>query len=112
MFDHSAWTDPFKIEEAHPGIERRVLAVTDELMTVHYTVAEGAVFPAHEHETTHQSVHVIEGEIELFGDHERTLGRGDSFVVGPGVEHGIEGVAPRSEIIDTFSPPIERYARR
>lgn len=110
MFDLATWTDPFKVEEAYPGIERRVLAFNDEMMTVHYTVERGAEFPAHEHETTQQSVYVLEGEIELFGEHETTLAEGDSFVVGPNVEHGVRGVAPRSELIDSFSPPIAEYA--
>lgn len=101
--------EPFKHETAYEGIERRVLAFTDDLMLVHYTVAEDAVFPSHTHDETHQAVYVIEGEIELFGDNEATLAAGDSFVVGPGTEHGVRGRASRSQLIDAFAPPIAEY---
>lgn len=108
-FDATTRTNPAKIDRPYEGIERRVLSYTDEMMLVHYTVAEGGVFPEHEHEETVQAVYVIDGRVELTGDHERTLAGGDSFVVQPGVRHGIEGVAPRSQLIDAFAPPIERY---
>lgn len=107
-----SWDDPFKTEQPYKGITRRVLAFTDELMLVHYTVEEGAVFPVHEHDVTHQAVFVLEGELELVGDRTRRLTAGDSFVVGPGVEHGIEGVARETRIVDAFAPPIDRYAER
>jgi quercetin dioxygenase-like cupin family protein len=54
-------------------------------------------------------VYVLEGAVELFGDYETVLEQGDSFIVGPGVRHGIRGVAEHTEIVDTFSPPIEAY---
>lgn len=107
--DITAWSDPFKIEQAYEGIERRVLSFTEELMLVHYTVEAGATFPEHEHEETHQAVYVIAGQIELFGDHEATLDPGDTFVIGPGERHGIRGTADESQVIDAFTPPIGDY---
>lgn len=104
------WDEPFKTEQAYEGIERRVLSFDDEVMMVHYTVEEGAVFPEHEHEETRQTVYVVEGAIELFGDHERVLEAGDTFIVGPGVRHGVRGVAEHTELVDTFAPPIADYA--
>ncbi|QIO20907.1 cupin domain-containing protein [Haloarcula sp. JP-L23] len=105
------WDNPHRIEQAYEGIERRVLCVDEETMQVHYTVEAGAVFPEHEHAETKQTVYVVEGAIELFGDHERTLEAGDSFIVGPGVRHGVRGLADRTELLDTFTPRIERYVR-
>jgi quercetin dioxygenase-like cupin family protein len=110
QFDRTEWSDPHRVEPAYEGIERRVLSFTDDLMLVHYTVEKGAVFPEHEHEETHQAVFVIEGELELFGDREATLSAGDSFVVGPGIRHGIRGVAEQTTVIDAFAPPISEYA--
>lgn len=106
------WDDPFKVEEAYEGIERRVLAHDERQMLVHYTVAEGAEFPEHEHDETYQSVFVIEGAVELFGEREARLEAGDSFVVEPGVRHGIRGAAPETKLIDAFTPPIGEYAER
>lgn len=103
------WDNPFKTEDAYEGIERRVLSFTDDLMLVHYTVEEGAEFPEHEHDETHQAVFVIEGELELFGDRSETLETGDSFVVGPGIRHGIRGVAECTTVLDAFAPPIKEY---
>jgi quercetin dioxygenase-like cupin family protein len=108
-FDSREWDDPFKLEQAYEGITRRVLAFTDDLMLVHYTVEEGATFPVHEHDETHQAVFVVDGTVELVGENPRTLSAGDSFVVGPGVRHGIRGVASESQLIDAFTPPIEEY---
>lgn len=107
--DLTRWDDPFKQEEAYDGIDRRVLSFDETLMLVHYTVDEGAVFPTHTHDETHQGVFVIEGEIELFGDWNETLEAGDTFVVGPGTEHGIRGLATKSQVIDAFTPPIQEY---
>ncbi len=107
-----SWDDPFVVEEAYDGIERRVLCFDDETMQVHYTVDEGAVFPEHEHEETRQTVYVVSGAVELFGDHETVLEAGDTFIVGPGVRHGVRGVAEETELLDTFTPRIEEYAQR
>lgn len=104
------WDDPNRVENAYDGIERRVLSFTDDLMLVHYTVQADAVFPEHTHEETHQAVFVLEGALDLFGDHETRLRAGDSFVVGPGTAHGIRGVAEVTRVIDAFTPPIEAYA--
>lgn len=109
MVDIESWSDPAGIEQAYDGIERRVLAFNDDIMLVHYTVERDAVFPIHDHDVTQQAVYVIRGKIALHGATEARLAEGDSFVVGPGVEHGIRGLAPRSELIDTFTPPIEEY---
>ena len=108
-FEHRPWEDPRRVETAHEGIERRVLACSEELLLVHYTVQADAVFPEHEHERTHQGVYVIDGSVELFGDHSATLEAGDTFVIGPGERHGIRGVATETQLIDSFTPPIERY---
>lgn len=101
------WDTPCKTEQPYEGIERRVLCFDDETMQVHYTVEAGAVFP--EHEETKQTVYVIDGAIELFGDHEQLLESGDSFIVGPGARHGVRGVAERTELLDIFTPRIEAY---
>ncbi|WP_276274034.1 cupin domain-containing protein [Haloarcula litorea] len=103
------WDDPLRHEQPYDGIERRVLASDADVMLVHYTVEADAVFPAHEHDETRQTVFVVDGEIELFGEHERTLETGDSFIVGPGVRHGVRGVAERTELLDSFTPPVEAY---
>lgn len=110
--DITEWDDPFKVEQAYEGIERRVLANDETQMLVHYTVDEGAEFPAHVHDETYQAVFVIDGAVELFGDREALLEAGDSFVVEPGVRHGIRGAAPGTKLIDTFTPPIEAYGER
>lgn len=109
VFDLRTREDPFRVEEAYDGIERRVLAHTSELMIVEYIVEENAIFPEHEHDEIHQAVYVLEGSIRLFGDHSATLREGDSFVVGPGVRHGIQGTAETSRVVDTFAPAVPEY---
>jgi quercetin dioxygenase-like cupin family protein len=110
-FTVGTWEAPCKTEQPYEGIKRRVLCFDDETMQVHYTVKADAVFPEHEHEETKQTVYVIDGAIELFGDHEQLLESGDSFIIGPDVRHGVRGVAERTELLDTFTPRIESYTK-
>lgn len=57
--------DPFLVERAYDGIERRVLCFDDEKIQVDYTIDADAVFP--EHEEARQTVYVVSGAVGLTG---------------------------------------------
>lgn len=101
------WSDPYRVDDLGSG-ERRVLAFDDELMLVHYTFEQGAKTALHDHEETTQSVYVLDGKVRFLGDYDATLEQGDTVIVPPGTTHGIEALE-RTELIDSFTPPIERY---
>lgn len=105
--DITDWDEPARIDELDGG-ERRILACTDEMMLVHYTLEAGAEGAPHSHDETTQASFVVEGSLELCGAYSRTLEAGDSYVVPPGTEHGVRALEP-CRVVDAFAPPLETY---
>lgn len=103
------WNDPYRVDDLG-GAKRRVLAFNDDLMLVHYTFEPGTTTALHSHDEITQSVYVIDGKVNFVGEYGTTLETGDSVIVPPGTTHGVEAVE-RTELIDSFTPPIERYGR-
>lgn len=102
------WDDPTRVDELDGGGERRVLACTDEMMLVHYSLRAGEEGHPHAHETSVQASFVVEGAIELRGAYSETVEAGGSYVVPPGTEHGVRALEP-CRVIDAFAPPLEEY---
>ena len=102
------WDDPTQIDELESGGERRVLACTDELMVVHYSLSEGEEGEPHSHEETTQASFVIAGSLELRGAYSGTVEAGGSYIIPPGTEHGVRALEP-CRVIDAFAPPLEEY---
>jgi Uncharacterized conserved protein, contains double-stranded beta-helix domain len=102
------WENPTKIDELDGNGERRILAYTDEMMLVHYSLESGAEGALHSHEDTVQASFVIEGSLKLLGEYSTTVEAGDSYVIPPGIRHGVRANEP-CKVIDAFSPPLEKY---
>ncbi len=102
------WDDPVRSEELAETGERRVLGYTAEMMLVHYSLPAGATGEPHSHEETTQATFVIDGELELLGEYDRTVAAGDSYIIPPGTLHGVR-VTEACRVIDAFSPPLEKY---
>jgi len=102
------WERPARIDELDSGGERRILAYTDEIMLVHYSLKPGDEGAPHSHEETVQASFVIEGSLELLGEYSTTVEAGDSYVIPPGITHGVQAKEP-CQVIDAFSPPLEKY---
>ena len=62
----------------------------------------------HSHEETTQASFMIEGSLELLGEYSAIVEAGDSYIVAPGVVHGVRAREP-CKVIDIFSPPVECY---
>ncbi len=78
------------------------------MTSVTWTVAEGAVLPAHSH--PHEQVaHVLDGEFELtIGDETQRLGPGTVAFIPPNVTHSGRAIT-ECRIIDVFHPVRDDY---
>lgn len=95
-------------EKAGEGVIRKVLAYTDEVMTVENHFKEGAVGALHHHPHT-QITYVVSGSFEFtIGDEKKIVNAGDTLLKKDGIEHGCvclkEGV-----LLDIFSPMREDF---
>lgn len=90
-------------QPAGPGVVRRVLAYTDNLMCVENPFEKGAIGPLHSHPHT-QITYVAEGVFSFTIDGEtRTVCRGDTLLKEHGVEHGCTCLE-RGILLDIFTP--------
>lgn len=106
--DVTSWEDPVRVDELDGGGEWRILAHTDDMMLVHYSLEEGERGAPHSHQETVQASFVIEGSLELLGEYSTTVEAGDSYVIPPGTTHGVRA-KEEYKVIDAFSPPLEKY---
>jgi quercetin dioxygenase-like cupin family protein len=104
-FISSGMVDPV---EMLPGVHRRTMVTTDDMMLVEITLDKGAVVPMHRH-ANHQVGYVISGEIELTIDGVvRVCKPGDSYAMPGNVDHCALAVTD-CLVIDIFAPPREDY---
>ena len=85
-----------------PGIRRRFL--TASRMTIaRFTLARGAVVPAHSHD--HEQVsYVVTGALRFrVGGDEMLVRAGEALQIPSWAEHGVDAIED-SEVIDVFSP--------
>jgi quercetin dioxygenase-like cupin family protein len=94
--------------QAGPGVVRRVLAYSKDLMCVENIFEEGAVGSLHHHPHT-QITYVVSGEFEFNIDGEKkTVRAGDTMLKLDGVEHGC--VCRKAGILlDIFNPMREDF---
>lgn len=102
------WGSPARIDELDGSGERRILAYTDDIMLVHYSLEAGDEGAPHSHQEAVQASFVIEGSLELLGEYSTTIEAGDSYVIPPGITHGVRA-KEACRVIDAFSPPLEKY---
>jgi quercetin dioxygenase-like cupin family protein len=91
-----------------PGVSRRVLSHTPDLMLVEVTFVSGAVVPVHNH--PHQQISYVKSGRFSFTSNgsSEEAGRGDSLAFASNMEHGVtcleDGV-----VLDCFSPAREDF---
>ncbi|MDO1583058.1 cupin domain-containing protein [Rhizobium oryzicola] len=86
-----------------PGVTRRVLAESPELMVVSFQFETGAEGKLHQHPHV-QSTYVARGKFRFFrGSETHELNVGDSLVIPGNVQHGCECLEA-GELIDCFTP--------
>ena len=94
--------------QAGPGVVRRVLAYSKDLMCVENTFKKGAIGSMHNHPHT-QITYVASGKFEFTIDGEvHTVSKGDTLLKQDGVMHGCtcleDGI-----LIDIFTPMREDF---
>jgi quercetin dioxygenase-like cupin family protein len=100
--------DSAKITRPFPGVTRRVLAHSPQVMLTEHTLEKGAVLPHHNH-PHEQLVHLLSGELrlEMEGQSLRVK-RGDSLVIPSNVFHEVTAVE-KSVALDIFVPRRDDY---
>ena len=102
------YRDEIDTENCAPGVCRKVLAYTDELMCVENQFKKGAVGKLHHHPHT-QITYVVSGQFEFeINGIKKIVKAGDSMLKRNLVEHGCicleEGI-----LLDIFSPMREDF---
>ena len=95
---------------ALPGLVRRVLAHSGELMLVHNTIQGGTFLPWHQH--PHQQIIYVEsGELQLHCDgQDRPMHTGDSIAIPGNVPHAVTAVTDII-VLDIFTPAREDFLK-
>lgn len=91
------------LEDLSDGIKRKVLAYSDNMMSVEVYFDKGAVGALHSH-PHEQITYVLSGEFEFtIGDETKVVKAGDALYKQPNIIHGCtclsEGV-----LLDNFTP--------
>ena len=91
--------------EMLPGIARKTLSYSENMMICQVRLAKGAVLPSHHH--IHE--HIISGSVRYtVGDEERIVGAGDSVMIAADVPHAVVALED-TLVIDVFSPMRPEY---
>lgn len=106
FFDATAlpWT------ELEPGIRRKIVGHTPELMSVLVQFDKGAVGSVHAHDAHDQIAYVVSGSFiaEVAGE-KRMLQTGDAFIAPRLQAHGVVALEDNSVLLDQFSPRRDDY---
>ncbi|MDX2161187.1 MAG: cupin domain-containing protein [bacterium] len=94
--------------EMRPGVHRRTMGVTDEVMLCEFFLIRDALVPTHSH-MNDQVGYVVYGSLELtIADTVRVLQPGDSYAIPGGIIHSARALVD-TLLIDSFSPPRDDY---
>ncbi|MCZ4295332.1 cupin domain-containing protein [Vibrio sinaloensis] len=91
------------MEDLGAGISRKVLAHSDNMMSVEVHFEEGAIGAMHSH-PHEQLTYVLSGEFEFtIGEEKKIVRTGDTMYKEPNIEHGCVCLKA-GVLIDTFTP--------
>lgn len=96
------------LEAGAPGVNRKILSYTDELMIVENHFEKGAIGAMHHHPHT-QITYVVSGQFEFtINGEKKIVNPGDSMLKKDEIEHGCvcleEGI-----LLDIFTPMREDF---
>ncbi|MGL1087332.1 cupin domain-containing protein [Vibrio vulnificus] len=91
------------LEDLGQGISRKVLAHSNNMMSVEVHFETGAIGAMHSH-PHEQLTYVLSGEFEFtIGDEKKIVKTGDTMYKEPNIEHGCVCLKA-GVLIDTFTP--------
>jgi quercetin dioxygenase-like cupin family protein len=96
--------------ENPPGVFRRTIAYSEQIMLCHFELKKGARIPMHDHAAA-QNGYLVRGKMRmLWGDGRQLLAEpGTGWCFAPDERHGAE-VLEDSEAIECFTPARPEYA--
>jgi quercetin dioxygenase-like cupin family protein len=98
-------------ETLEPGLERRILGYTEQMMVTEVKFAKGVVGVLHHH-PHRQSAYVAAGSFEVTIDGvKKILVKGDGYMVEPDIVHGVLSLEDGSVLIDFFTPMREDFLK-
>ena len=103
------WVDGNEVDtvELSPGIERKILAYSDQLMCVEYRMKAGTSVAPHFHQPHTQAGYILSGTFAFVAEGQtKVLRQGDSFLFHPNVAHSCACVED-GMIVDFFTPMRE-----
>ena len=96
------------VVQAGPGITRKVLSYSEQMMICQIRLEKGAVLPAHAH-PHEQSTTVISGKLSYtVGEETKEVTNGDSVWLAPNMPHGVAALED-TLAIDVFVPLREDF---
>lgn len=102
--------DEIANEDLRNGVVRRILAYSDDVMTVENRFEKGAIGSLHSHPHT-QITYVVDGVFRFhIGDEEHIVKKGDSLLKEDGIEHGCECLEA-GVLLDIFTPMRQDFVK-
>ncbi len=97
-----------KVTPCEPGVSRKVLAWSEELMMCEITFEKGASGNMHSH--PHQQItYIAEGEFEFtIGSECKKVVKGDSVFMPSDVTHGVVCLEA-GKLVDVFNPKRDEF---
>ena len=91
------------LEDLGDGVSRKIMAYSENIMTVEVHFEKGAVGPLHSH-PHEQLTYVLSGEFEFtIGDEKKIVKTGDTLYKEPNIVHGCVCLEP-GVLLDNFTP--------
>ena len=92
-----------QLEDLGDGVSRKIMAYSDNIMTVEVHFEKGAIGPLHSH-PHEQLTYVLSGEFEFtIGDETKVVKTGDTLYKKPNVVHGCRCLQA-GVLLDNFTP--------
>lgn len=103
-----AYNKEAAVTPCEPGVTRKILTWSEELMMCEISFEEGAVGNVHSHPHL-QITYIAEGEFSFTIDGEtRTVAKGDSVYMPSGAVHGVV-CRKAGKLVDVFNPKREDF---
>ncbi|AJQ93202.1 cupin domain-containing protein [Gynuella sunshinyii] len=100
-----------QLEDLGDGVSRKIMAYSDNIMTVEVHFEKGAIGPLHSH-PHEQLTYVLSGEFEFtIGDETKIVKTGDTLYKEPNIMHGCRCLEA-GVLLDNFTPVRKDFLKQ
>ena len=100
-----------QLEDLGAGVSRKIMAYSDNIMTVEVHFEKGAIGPLHSH-PHEQLTYVLSGEFEFtIGDETKVVKAGDTLYKQPNIMHGCRCLEA-GVLLDNFTPVRKDFLKQ